>query len=385
MELLFSDILPLKLQAGQRKFIDSFHEVMSQADAVDISVGYVSKASLVELNDLVKQHGIGSITLNMGMYFLEGIPESTYNAAKALHKDWTAMGIGGVRLVRPFKFHGKIYLFSKDGNPIKAFVGSHNLGAIKTDASNIRQYEISLSTDNADELAEIANFITKLKAPDISAPIDEITGMTLIRETNSSLTGVDTVDRIPEGEVEIYRNHKTDVSFTLPIKVPAYNERHIDDNRHYTKSNLNVCYAAPRNARKSRNWYETQFTVSKDITRLPGYPEKNAAFFVITDDGYTFKAHTTSDGNKQFSAVGDELILGRWVKGRLAAAGLVSPVNDSQKDTDRTGMITKEMLAAYGCDTVVLTKTNKQREDEDGNLLTVWLLSFEASMSNRGE
>ncbi|WP_204266667.1 restriction endonuclease PLD domain-containing protein, partial [Escherichia coli] len=46
-------------------------------------------------------------------------------------------------------------------------------------------------------------------------------------------------------------------------------------------------------------------------------------------------AHTTSDGNKQFSAAGDELILGRWIKGRLAAAGLVTPVNDTQADTDR--------------------------------------------------
>ncbi|WP_336263470.1 hypothetical protein [Pseudogracilibacillus sp. SO30301A] len=55
---------------------------------------------------------------------------------------------------------------------------------------------------------------------------------------------------------------------------------------------------------------------------------------------YWFKAHTTSDGNKQFSAVGDELILGRWIKGRLAAAGLVTPVNDTQADTDRKGMIT---------------------------------------------
>ena len=99
----------------------------------------------------------------------------------------------------------------------------------------------------------------------------------------------------------------------------------------------------------------------------------------MTDDGYTFKAHTTSDGNKQFSAVGDELILGRWIKGRLAAAGLVTPVNDTQADRDRQGMITKEMLAAYGCNTLVLTKTTQKTEDEDGNLLDVWYLSFESA------
>ena len=179
-------------------------------------------------------------------------------------------------------------------------------------------------------------------------------------------------------EVQLYEKYKTPVSFVLPLKVPAFAERFMDDNKHYTKSNLNVSYAAPRSARKARDWYETQFTVSKVITRQEGYPEKNVPFFVVTDDGYTFKAHTTSDGNKQFSAVGDELILGRWVKGRLAAAGLVTPVNNTKEDTDRSGMITREMLEAYGCDRLVLTKTTQQKADEDGGLLDVCILSFES-------
>ena len=98
-----------------------------------------------------------------------------------------------------------------------------------------------------------------------------------------------------------------------------------------------------------------------------------------------FKAHTTSADNKQFSAVGDELILGRWIKGRLAAAGLVTPMNDTQLDTDRKGMITKEMLAAYGCDTLVLTKTDQKKEDEEGNILDVWILSFEAASPKEGD
>ena len=46
-----------------------------------------------------------------------------------------------------------------------------------------------------------------------------------------------------------------------------------DSGKHYTKSNLNVCYAAPRSSRKARDWYETQLTVSKVITRMNGYPE----------------------------------------------------------------------------------------------------------------
>ena len=137
-----------------------------------------------------------------------------------------------------------------------------------------------------------------------------------------------------------------------------------------------MCSAAPRSKRKSRDWYETQLTVAKEITHLEGYPEKNVPFYIVTDDGYWFKAHTTSDGNKQFSAVGDELIMGRWLKGRLAAAGLVNPVNDTQADTEREGMITKEMLEEYGCENLYLKKTGQTAMDEDGTPLDVWMLSF---------
>lgn len=379
MRLLYSDILPAGLEENQISIADAITAAISDSDQVEIAVGYVSKASLDELDELVEQNGIRHICLVMGMYYIEGMPEKTYHTALALNKKWMDLGIGEIRAARAFKFHGKIYAFLGNNSVHSAVVGSANLGVIKLEASNRRQYEVASLTTEPTECREIYNLIQKMKGSQCSANIAEITDFPIIRETNTSLTGVDLVDQIPHGKVAIYERHKTETCFTLPIKVPAFEERHMDDGKHYTKSNLNVSYAAPRNARKSRDWYETQLTVSKSITLLPGYPQKNVTFFVVTDDGYTFKAHTTSDGNKQFSAVGDELILGRWIKGRLAAAGLVSPVNDTQLDCDRRGMITKEMLDAYGCNTLVLTKTSQKMEDENGQSLDVWFLSFEAS------
>lgn len=377
MKLLYSNILPLGTENGQETVADRFFEEARQADHIEIASGYISKASLLELDALVESASIKKIVLIIGMYFIEGMPEGTYHAALEINKKWQDAGIGEIRMVRAFKYHGKLYTFYKDGEVKSAIIGSANLGAIKLEASNRRQYEVSAITTDRDECAEIATLIAKLSTPNISVNIDDAAGMPIIREVNTSLTGVDTVDQIPQAEVGLYERHKTTTSFVIPIKVPAAAERFMDDGKHYTKSNLNVSYAAPRSARKARDWFETQFTVSKSITRQEGYPEKGKPFFVVTDDGYTFKVHTTSDGNKQFSAVGDELILGRWVKGRLAAAGLVTPVNNTQADTERLGMITKEMLAAYGCDTLVLTKTTQHKE-EDGEILDVWVLSFEA-------
>ncbi|MDO5138360.1 MAG: NgoFVII family restriction endonuclease [Oscillospiraceae bacterium] len=376
MELLYTNILPMRLKERQKTIADLFHELIEQSDRVEIAVGYVSKASLTELDVLVERHQIKQIVLIIGMYFIEGMPEGSYHTAMKINRKWRENEVGEIRMVRPFKYHGKLYLFYKGGYPVAAMIGSANLGVIKPEASNRRQYEVASLLTEADQCNQISVHFQELAANNVSCNIEDASGMPLIEETNTALTGIELVTKIPPANVDFYKRCAAYASFLLPLKVPAYNERHMDDNRHYTKSNVNVCYAAPRSKRKPRDWYETQLTVSKEITRIEGYPEKNVPFFIVTDDGYWFKAHTTSDGNKQFSAVGDELIMGRWLKGRLAAAGLVTPVNDTKKDTDRKGMITKEMLKEYGCDSLYLKKTGQTAIDEDGNALDVWMLSF---------
>jgi HKD family nuclease len=376
MKLLYSNILPLGIEDEQQTIVSSFEEHLAIADRVEIAVGYVSRASLDELDKLVNRHGTSKVCLNIGMYYIEGMPEGSYHTALKLNKKWQDSGIGEVRVVRSFKYHGKVYCFYKDNVPFAAIIGSANLSVLKLEAANRRQYELSSLTTDAAECQEIADFIEKLKQPNCSANIGDVSDMPLIYEKNTALSGIELVTEVPPSNVEFYKRCMAYASFRLPLKVPSYAERHMDDGKHFTKSNVNVCYAAPRSKRKSRDWYETQLTVAKEITRTEGYPKKNVPFFIVTDDGYWFKAHTTSDGNKQFSAVGDELIMGRWLKGRLAAAGLISPVNDTQLDTDRKGMITKEILQEYGCDSLYLKKTGQTALDEDGTALDVWMLSF---------
>lgn len=376
MKLLYSNILPLGISENQQTIAECFTNELEKSDRIDIAVGYVSRASLEELGVLVSQNNIQNICLNIGMYYIEGMPEGSYHTALKLNKKWQEAGIGEIRIIKSFKYHGKLYAFYKNGTAHSAIIGSANLGVLKLEASNRRQYETAAVTETPAEVEEIVTFMDELKKANISANIADIENMPLIHEVNTALSGIELVTTVPQSNVDFYRRCVAYASFLLPLKVPAYNERHMDDGKHYTKSNVNVCYAAPRNRRKSRDWYETQLTVAKEITRTEGYPEKNVPFYVVTDDGYWFKAHTTSDGNKQFSAVGDELIMGRWLKGRLAAAGLVKPVNDTQLDKDRTGMITKEMLEEYGCESLYLKKTGQTALDEDGTPLDIWMLSF---------
>ena len=90
MKLLYSDILPAGLDEGQTTIVDCFNKQIADCDGVDIAVGYVSKAALEELDALIMEHGIGYVSLVIGMYYFEGIPEGTYRTAVALNKKWGA-------------------------------------------------------------------------------------------------------------------------------------------------------------------------------------------------------------------------------------------------------------------------------------------------------
>ena len=382
MKVLYSNMLPLGIKDNQETIADCIRNQIEKSDRIDIAVGYVSLASLEELDRLVCENKIMQIVLVIGMYYIEGMPEKMYHTAVKINKKWQKLGIGEIRIVRSLKYHGKVYCFYKNNVPFSAVTGSANLGVLKLEATNRRQYELASLTEDANEAKDIAEIIERIKAPICSVNISDVNDMPLIREHNVSLTGIDTVEELPKNDIEIYKQHQTDITFTLPLKVPSFSERFMDDKRHYTQSNINVCYSLDtRNPKrpKARNWYEFQITVSKDIYSMPGYPEYKVPFFIVTDDGFMFKAHTTSQNNKQLNAIGDEHILGYWLKGRIAASGLVTPVPDTQKDTDRTGMITKEMLEAYGCNSLTFTKTDKKAIDEDGNELDVWTVEFIAA------
>ena len=89
MELLYSNILPLGTDEGQRTIMEAFNACLADADRIDISVGYVSRASLEELDSLIDQYDLHNICLSIGMYYVEGMPEGSYHTAIKLNKKWS--------------------------------------------------------------------------------------------------------------------------------------------------------------------------------------------------------------------------------------------------------------------------------------------------------
>lgn len=122
MDVLYSDILPLGLKDGQQTIAETIKHQMELADEVRIAVGYVSAASLDELDQMVESCSIKRISLVMGMYYTEGMNERAYRRAVKLHQKWAAGKIGSVKAVLPFKYHGKVYCFYQNGQPARSTV-----------------------------------------------------------------------------------------------------------------------------------------------------------------------------------------------------------------------------------------------------------------------
>lgn len=384
--------------------------LISQNDCLEIAVGYISVAGLDKLDEWIHQYNIKRVTLIAGMYKITGIPESVYNRAMDIHKEWISEGIGAIYFVKNMEYHGKIYSFSKDGTPVAAVLGSANLSVI---APTNRQFEVANVITDSDTNIELAKHIDNILQTSCSS-VDALEDFDVVHEKADNLRGVTNgeIIEISDDEAEIFRSKQTDISFKLPIKAPKYENRFSTEKKDYASSNINVCYGKGRlgqNGKTSaRNWYEVQVTVSKSVATLSGYP-KGGPFYVVTDDGYKFEAHTTADNYKQFTAYGKEhndRVFGRWIKGRLVASGLLVAQDSPEDDPNRDGVVTQEMLEKAHMCNMILTKTtakemgrvfkrlpptpkNKKGPIDKNNsfeqLLDVWTVHFENSESDGDE
>lgn len=366
MSILYTNIPPLRTEKGKDNFRDKFSDYIKQADSVEIATGYVSQDALEMLDKYINDNQIAHIKLIVGMYFIEGMPENIYNILLRMNQKWRDRGIGEINIVCTFRYHGKCYLFSRNGKPFAGIIGSANLGAISLNAQTRRQYEVSINIEDKDNLAELQEHIKELDEK-CSKIISDVPNIPLVRQENLKLKDVEHVDRINSDEIATYKRHLTGTTIEIPLKVP---KDHNDPK--FRGSNINVCYAKGR----KREWWETEIVNAKKIYDLPEYPEYKKPFMVVTDDGWKFEAWTCGDNNKNFYSKDDLKIMGYWLKGRLVAAGIVKPIDHVEDDKDFRGLITEKMLKQYGKTTLSLTKTTQKTKNEHGDLLDVWILSF---------
>lgn len=289
-EFLTTKIAPLASQESTKAIKDAFLKEFSKSDEVVLLAGYVSSASLIELDHLVDNSpNLRRIVLLLGMYRNNGIPETVFHTARRLNKKWKASGIGEIRYPTPaVSDHEKTYLFSNysstgtssPSNVRSAMIGSNNLSFLHPSGTQLRQYETAVLIgreygDSTDLLDEHRDLFLKYSDPFDDVPVQ------ICREDNEALKNIDTVIQHAKAEADLYRKDLTNTRWLIQLKVPAdaWKMQKTDAAGHstYTASNINVCYSAPRgnkNTRRSkpRDWYEMQLHVGPEIRRAPGYP-----------------------------------------------------------------------------------------------------------------
>jgi hypothetical protein len=351
MELLQSNYPPVRTQS--KSFIETFYDLLAQSESVDIAVGYITSDSLIELQKIAELNAnLSSVNLTIGMHYLDNFTRVQYNAAKALNDYLLENGKGQVRLVTPFRYHGKLYSYSSENIPFAGIVGSNNLGSIVEGGSRV--YETSFLIDTKNEAKAVKDFIDELNRNATSNIKD--CDIQKFNENNTVLEEHENVKKVSPQELADCLSARTSTTFEIPIKGAEKSP----------KSNLNVFFGDGRLDRrtglmKPRHWYEVELIVPKNVATQPGYPvakTPGAIFNVVTDDGWKFKCKVSGDYNKNFRSEGDLKILGKWIKGRLENAGALTVGS----------LVTNDTLRRYGRDTMTLTKTT---------IPNTWYLDFE--------
>lgn len=348
MELLYSKIKPCEYD--NTSFSEAFESGVVNSDVIKIATGYVTEESLLELKSILlfysEKNKTKKCSLVIGMHGREGFTRAQYDAAIELATFLKEKNIGSVRVCTAFRFHGKTYVFAKNGAvaPVSAILGSSNLGNIL----DSRQWEVdALFTEEAVllDLDVLHNELVLKASTDI---LDWPKPETFI-ETPDLLKDRIDVDKTDEDENRKIEKTLTDRVFDLPLKTEP-------------KSNLNAYFGKGRFAKSTgairpRHWYEVELIVPIEITTASGYPKRNSVITVYTDDGWRFNCKIQGDYGKNFRSEGDLKTLGRWIKGRLERTGCL-----------KVGQpVTSEVLQKYGRSTISLKETSDPK---------IWLLDF---------
>lgn len=354
MDFLFSNLPPIRIDCPT--FADTFYSLIHEATRLDIAVGYITADSIAELKQIVAYNAnIETLNLIIGMHYWDKFTKLEYNAAIGLNDFLREERRGEVRLVTPFRFHGKLYSYSKNSGAFAGIIGSNNLGSIVE--SRTRTYEASALIREPDYAVRMHEFIEKLSqnATDNLADV----AITDFDERNKLLEDHENVEKVSPEQIADVLSARIDTSFTIPLvkkgKVPEH-------------SNLNAFFGEGRKISgkgiiQPRHWYETELIVPNIITSQVGYPQKDnssAVFDVITDDGWKFSCKVSGDYSKNFRSEADLKILGKWIKGRLENAGVLEVGQPVTADT----------LQNYGRNDFTFTKTTTPN---------LWYLDFGVS------
>jgi len=157
MDLLISSIPPF--HNPSTTFRSRFLDLIEEADQINIASGYISTDSLTDIKKIIELNSGPHLQLLIGMHHFEGFTRTQFEASMLLNNFLRDNDLGKVAVSTVFKFHGKLYSFSKDGAPFAGIIGSSNLNNI---CDTHRLFEADLLVDDPDAVNKMNAFIDDL-------------------------------------------------------------------------------------------------------------------------------------------------------------------------------------------------------------------------------
>ena len=321
---------------GCQSFEKTFFDYFNRSVKLTAASGYISEDAIADLLMLYKTGARTQLELIVGMHYFDGFSQGQFTSLCDLHSVLQKNNLGAVYISGSFRYHGKVYLFNTSDGQV-SIIGSSNLTKI-SQASRI--YDTDIISDDVIIVKDVSKLLNLLRNKGCEV-IDRIDPSSIkIVPPQNLFEDYLSVQKLSSTELVKAQNSKTDICFEIQLK---------DEE----KSNLNVYFGKPRinfsnGSKLPRPWYEVELIVSKKITQLPGYPQKDEVFKIITDDGYSFECKVSGDNCKNFRSAGDLSILGRWIKGRMENSNALV-IGEK---------VTHKSLKKYGRDTITLIKTN---------------------------
>lgn len=312
-----------------------YNRLVESATNFNIATGFITNDSIAALKQIVDfREGELSLSLFIGMNYLEGFTKAQYNAIKELDDFLNKNDVGKVLLSSRALYHGKMYSFMQNESCLASFVGSSNLGSFVGTSQNLIEADV-LFKDN--DGLQINSYIQKITQA-LGTNFKDLPVVDKFKEDDTDLLkDYSYVKKLTNSQLQEELSKCTGMYVDVPLKTEE-------------KSNLNAYFGKGKiKGRYSpRGWYEVEIIVGKRLPNANLIPDKSqGAFPVVTIDGYEFLCSRQGDYSKNLRSEYDLKILGRWIKGQMENCGVLKIGTP----------VTEETLRKFGKSYLRLQKT----------------------------
>jgi hypothetical protein len=274
--------------------------VRDGANELHLVSGYASPAMVTKHLSVIEKLATSSLSIDMlvGMTGVDGLPKHVANGFRAIPRQASSLRFNCAYTLPGKSIHSKVYVWSRDGVPFKAWSGSANYSQVGFGVSgrSMSHHEVMTEVD----CEEAFDYVLEMAPGSIGYLNSDLDAH--LKITSDPIFG--------EGA----RNFSTDgaaAGFGLATATLPLVQLKGDRGETHQRSGLNW------GQRPNRNPDQAYIPVPSTVREAEFFPERGVHFQVVTDDGESFIATIAQAGDKALETPHDNGILGKYFRNRL--------------------------------------------------------------------